>query len=309
MSFTPGGLYFEEFSDSPKIKLGQQLVSATRVFLCNWSDWQAMCYELIGIWRIFGLATIFIPPISFPGVPLMVVSEVDVEPFDGHSPQPGPVDLGAFTNVYKIAKITAQYSTLSYQPDRPDQPNTPEGTILNYSSDHGAEVMTLPNRSLYWGTLNSGTFAAFNQLPVGEDSRPGLIVPTAEINLAWKRVLQPPWEAIKETRGKINQASFFSNEPGTVLFLGSKESRTFQFGQQPNQGQLWDIDYKFSVKSNKLADGVTVVGWNYSYFDGDVGGIGQLPEHWNPIGDLNNKQPYESGDFDALFEFGEIVMS
>lgn len=306
MSFTPGGVYFEEYSDSPKIKLGQDMVSATRVFLVNWFDWQAMCYELIGVWRIFGLAPIFIPPISFPGVPAMVVTDVDIEPFDGHSPQPQQVDLGMFTNIYKIAKITAQYKTMNYQKDRPDQPATPDGTILEYTSDHGAEVITLPNRQLFWATtqgFGQSTFTPLTNYPVGEDTKPGIIVPTGEINLSWRRVLVPPWQAIKECRGKLNNASFFSNEESTCLFLGSRERRTFQFGQMQNQGQLWDVDYKFSVKSNKLKDGSTVVGWNYFYYDNAAPNA----EHWVPVCDSAGNPPYEEADFTQLFQFGPIT--
>jgi hypothetical protein len=286
------GVTFEELEGSPKILINQQGVSATRTFKVAWADWQSLAQELIGIWRLLGGATYFVSPISFPGMTNLIVSDVVVEPYQPESPDANPqVSLGAFTNTYKGgAKLTAGYRTRFDQNNnqRPDLPSVPRGTYLTYTADLSAELMTVPGRTFEWVGTSPAEFLA-------DDVNPGILLPTGRFTLMWHRVLQPPWTAIRNARGKVNNATFLSAPTGTVLFLGAQVTRQFQF---IDDGGFWQIEYSFSENLKELTTGAKV-GWNYLYKDKKVGA-----EHWCEIRDHDGRNPYLSADFAPLFQFG-----
>ena len=293
MATTPNGIYFEELAGSPEVSIGTEMVGAVRNFICNWSDWQVFAYELIGFWRIAGLAPIFTPPIAFPGVPLMIVSDVKIKPFMNQAPAANQyVDIGGDTNVYEIAQLTVTYKTIPFAD--PNNPAVPNGTYLTYEADLGAEIQTMPGRAFLWDGI------ADEDLALPEDMNPGIVIPTGAFTLTWDRVIAPPFDAIRSLRGKLNNAVFRNAAAGTVLFLGAESSRQFQFDPASDRG-FWQMKYHFSENVKTLNDGVTQVGWNYLRWPGP--GPSPNGEEWlRPIDKLG-KLLYESGDLSQLFNF------
>lgn len=294
MNITPlMGISFEELEGSPRVVINQHGLSATRSFRVAWNDWQAFARELIGTWRIIGNATQFVPPIAFPGLANLIVSELQLEPFDGTGPDGGNnVSLGAFTNTYTAggARVTAVYRTMYDEQnlDRADLPAVPQGTYLTYASELSAESIVVPGRIFKW----LGTSPAER---VPDDQAPGILIPTGSHTLSWQRVLRPPWTAIRSLRGKVNSAPFLSAPAGTVLFLGAQATRQFQF---VIGGGFWQIEYRFTECTKELTTG-SKVGWNFFYKEQKVGN-----EHWVEIKDLDDRSPYLGGDFSQLFAFG-----
>lgn len=283
---------FEELEGSPRIRINDQGTSAVRTFRVAWDNWQEFVRDLIGTFRAYGLATEFIPPIEFPGLPNLIVSDVQVEPFDPDNPDgSGGVSLGFLTNAYPSggARITATYRTMTdqFSPSRSDLPPVPNGTYVTYAADLGSERMTVPGRAWLW----SGTSSEH----VADDVNPGIMVPSGIYTLRWQRVPAPPWTKIRSLRGKVNAGSFLSAPAGTVMFLGARASRQFQFIED---GGFWNLDYTFAENCKTLSDGGTQVGWNYFYKEQALAG-----EHWVPITNLEGNPPYQSGNFQQLFQF------
>jgi len=283
---------FEELEGSPRIRVNEQGTTAIRAFRVAWNDWQEFTRALIGEFRAFGLATQFLPPIDFPGLPNLIVNDLQVEPFDPGNPSGGAgVTLGAQTNAYPDggAKVTATYRTMfhEFNRSRRDLPNVPSGTFLTYSADLGSERIAVPGRAWRWADQPA--------VRVPDDVNPGVLVPSGVFTLRWQRVPLPPWSQIRQLRGKLNADTFVSGTPGTVMFLGARVSRRFQFVAD---GGYWNLEYTFAENTKTLADGASKVGWNHYFKESAVGG-----EHWLAIEDQDGAAPYASGDFTQLFQF------
>lgn len=281
---------FEELAGSPRIQASQQGVVAVRSFRVAWQDWPALVRLLLGTGRVVGQATRLVRPPAFPGLRNLMVTDVAVEAFDPESPDgQGDVTLVGRTNGYAGgARLTVTYRTLfdENSQSRPGLPRVPEGTYLVFAAELGAEYLTVPGRVWHWNAPGDPA--------VPDDVNPGLLVPTGAYRLVWLRVPRPPWSAIRSLRGKVNQAEFIGAAAGTVLFLGAKATREFQFF---DEGGFWRLEYSFVEQTKALAGGGQA-GWNHFYKEQAVGG-----EHWIAIADASGNPPYASGDFAALFAF------
>jgi hypothetical protein len=283
---------FEELEGSPTIRISQQGAAAVREFRCAWDDWPALVRLLVGHFDLVGASPTFSAPLEFPGVPNLVVSEIAVEPFDGGAPDGSEVsNLTSGTNRYLLAgaRVTATYRTLfdAAGAARGDLPSVPEGTFLTYEAELGTEVQSLPGRTWHWVDSPDNP-------PLLADQGPALLVPSGTFHLTWQRVPLPPWGAIRELRGTVNDAAFVGSPAGTVLFLGATVERQFPFSPS---GGFWEISYTFAERTIAL-DGGGTVGWNYQYKETPVSG-----EHWVAIADDSDNPPYRAGDFSALFAF------
>jgi hypothetical protein len=282
---------FEELAGSPRIRVNEQGTTAVRTFRVAWADWQEFVRDLIGTFRVLGLATQFVPPIEFPGLPNLIVTDVQVEPFDPENPDGSSViGLGFYTNTYNVAgaRITATYRTIfdERSPSRSDLPGVPSGTFLTYSADLGSERTAVPGRAWTW----SGSSER-----VADDINPGIHMPHGSFTLRWQRVPNPPWSQIRQLRGKVNTSKFLSAPPGTVMFQGARASRRFQFVED---GGFWNLDYMFAENTKTLSDGRTNVGWNYFFKEAALAG-----ENWVAIENQDGNPPYASGNFLQLFTF------
>jgi hypothetical protein len=284
---------FEELEGSPTIALSQRGAVAVRAFRCAWSDWPAVVRLLVGHFELVGAKPVFSAPLEFPGVANLVVSEIAVEPFDGGAPEGTEVtSLGSGTNRYLLAgaRVTATYRTLFdvEHAARGDLPAVPAGTLLTYEAELGTEMQSLPGRTWHW-------VAPPGNPPLMPDQGPAILTPSGAFRLTWQRVALPPWDAIRELRGCVNDANFVGSGAGTVLFLGAAVERQFPFSPS---GGFWEIRYAFAERTIELAGG-GAAGWNYQYKETPVSG-----EHWVAIADDSGNPPYRSGDFSRLFEFG-----
>src|SRR5262249_1400320 len=129
--------------------------------------------------------------------------------------------------------------------------------------------------------------------------------PTENFTLTWHRCLEPPWDAIRDARGTINQFQFLDHAPGTVLFTGCKTSRSFHFGDTA----LWTLPYHFEVMENNLMVGsppvLVYAGWNEIYADKVPAGQ-PANAYWQPIQDAGGNPPYFVADFGPLFGYAPI---
>jgi hypothetical protein len=186
--------------------------------------------------------------------------------------------------------VTATYRTLidADGAARGDLPSVPTGTFLHYEAELGTEAQAVPGRTWHW-------VASPDNPQLLPDQGTNLVRPSGTFHLAWQRVPLPPWDAIRELRGTVNDATFVGCAAGTVLFLGAAVER--QFPLNPSGG-FWEVRYAFAERTIEL-DGGGAVGWNHHYKETAVSG-----EHWVAIADDSDNPPYRGGDFSRLFEFG-----
>ncbi|MDA7977507.1 MAG: hypothetical protein MPJ50_01900 [Pirellulales bacterium] len=284
---------FEELAGSPIIRVNEDGTQAVRHFRVAWSDWLTFARELVGEYRVVGRSFAFIPPQSFPGFENMLVRELDVEPFEPSGPDGSTVStLTSGVNQYPSggARVTATYEAMfdADNKPRPDLPEPPEGTFLSYKADLGSQCIATPGRTWRWDDPP-------DHPPLPPDIQPGVQVAEGSFELTWHRVPLPPWNLIRELRGKLNSATFVGSPPGTVLFTGAKITREFHIFRT---GGFWKVRYSFLESTHELSSGA-LVGWNYFYKETPVSG-----EHWVAIADEDNNRPYVSADLTQLFTFG-----
>ena len=118
-------------------------------------------------------------------------------------------------------------------------------------------------------------------------------IPYTEHHLTWNQVIGPPWSAISQMQGKVNQTAFIGCEPGTLLFVGAAGNKLYRKGDTVSDNPssfTWQIRYVFREKSIK--SGGSIFGWNHFYR--------QSPPGWVELVDGVDKF-YDSGDFNDLF--------
>ncbi len=270
---------FEELAGSPSGTLSDGKFTGKRMFLVDWSDWTAFMIELYGSYTLTGGTPTFNNPATFPGVPQAICTDVSFAPLSGDDPvKNGEITLSNGNAVtYDKAKISATYKipfSNSSNSGRSDLPGVPEGTFLDFSSDHGAEYMTVPGRYWNWkGTTDR----------VAEDTSPGILLPTEDISLTWSRVTSPPWLAIESKKGSVNTAAFVGYPAKTLLFIGARATKSFQLTEQT----FWTLDYSFRARKEE---------WN-KYYKGDG-------DEWTEVEDnTNGTPPFADTSFSSLFAF------
>lgn len=286
----------EELQGSPVVEIDEDGTTATRLFrLPNWDDWRSFAADLVGRYVLVGSQFHFVRPVLFPGYVNLIVAGINVEPLDPASPVGDETSLEGNTNRYPAAgaKLTVTYRTL-YDTDNgqhPDAPGVPSGTYLTYAADLGVDTLQVPGRSWQYDVGGTPT------LP--DDVNPLLVAPTGSYSLTWHRVMRPPWQTIRALRGTVNEQTFVGAAPQTVLFLGARITRQFQFLEQ---GGFWKIRYSFAESAKRLSGG-GVAGWNH--FARRTSAAGD--EVWTPIKAFASSpplRPYAVGDFQTLFQFG-----
>jgi hypothetical protein len=210
-----------------------------------------------------------------------VASDPDVKA--GGTPFFSPYDADFKLPFYDLAWLTITYSSVQVEfpnaangdgggaPDRPNGSSDLLGLVHQLSS--AGEVITLDQSSLMWsdGVSPSGTSVTAHK-----------IIPTIEHNIQWKRVLSPPWEAMRTLLGKVNNMDLGPFQTGTMLeetllYLGFTASPDIK----ADGTRVWDIGYKFSERRiddlTKASEGGAVTpdgitgytsqygGWNHFY--------------------------------------------
>lgn len=176
---------------------------------------------------------------------------------------------------YDKAVLTINYASPQVENSNPGSEDQPNGTDdvagLTHQLSTGGETITLEKDALYWsdGTSANGTTVSAHK-----------IVVTIEHNIQWKRVLSPPWEAMRSLVGKVNDMDLGPFQTGTIveetlLYLGFTATPDIM----ADGVRVWDIGFRFSERrvdeltkdtflGTVTADGVTghaseYGGWNH----------------------------------------------
>jgi len=277
---------FKELAGSPLETYGPDGMKAQRVLLCGWDDRELVVEQLLGDGYEYGGRS----RAQYPGKPDVVAMRTRCEPFtDDLAPQVLSELTEGLNRYNGFAKVTVSYELL-VPSDREDLPAVEQGTILTYRQQPGGETMVLPGHALAW--------AGAAEAPVPPEAVPPIHVPVVEHHFTWHRVVRPPWEAIRQCMGTVNEAAFMGAAAATVLFAGATAEREFiRFDELANPALAWWIGYLFREKAIKTPGG-SVVGFNHAYRSLPADDPG-----WDELVDANGNRPYPSSDFSQLFQF------
>jgi hypothetical protein len=286
---------FKELAGSPVETYGPDGMQAERRLLCAYEDRQAVVAALLGNADILG----GLGRAEYPGCPGVLAMRVRVEPFEKRPDEQGPFnDLTADLNSYsgQFVELVVNYEMLDADAHRPDLPMPEPGTVLTYRMTFAGEYLRLPSHGLAWQSAAT--------LPVAPDAVPTLRLPIVEHHVTWHRVVQPPWEAIRECVGAVNNDLFLGAAAETLLCDGAKADRELAGFDDLHAPQCaWRIIYVFREKAIKVLDataGPVVYGWNHAYH-----ALLASPG-WDRLVDADGNCLYRTADFATLFSFGAV---
>ncbi len=283
---------FKELAGSPWESYGPEGMKAQRRLLVAWESRHALVAELLGTGYEFGGAL----PVQYPDRPYVVAVRVKLQPWPKC-----PDEQGAFTDVQselnsysgKYAELTADYELIDARNSRPDLPTIEDETFLTYRMDFGGEYVELPVHSMAWDSDAT--------IPVPPEAVATVRVPIVEHHVTWHHVVNPPWGAIRQSVGTVNEGQFLGAAAETVLFDGARADKQFirvDELQQPEFG--WQIAYVFREKAIKH-NGQTY-GWNHAYRSLPADDPG-----WDKLADAAGQTPYQTSDLSTLFQFAAIA--
>ena len=277
---------FKELAGSPLETYGPDGMKAQRVLVCGWDDRELVVGQLLGDGYEFGGRG----RAEYPDKPDVVAMRVRCEPLaDDVTPQVLEELTEGLNHYNGFARVTVNYELLAAC-DRTDLPAVEEGTLLTYRQQPGDETMILPGHALTW--------AGAPGVPVPPEAVPAIHVPIVEHQFTWHRVVRPPWEAIRQCVGTVNDAVFLGAAAGTVLFAGATSEREFiRIDDLANPALSWRMGYLFREKAVKTGGG-SVAGWNHAYRSLPADDPG-----WDELVDAGGNGPYPSSDFSPLFQF------
>ncbi len=244
---------FKELSGSPQEFFGPQGMTAVRRLICAWNDRRALVGELLGDASAPGGGS----PANYPGTPDLVAARIEVEPLAEDLVRQDFSSLIEGINAYEgFAKITVHYELLdaSAAANLPQEMEAPANTFLTYATDLDDQTVRVPGDSL---ALPGNPTATLSAAPafVGETptvfpaaAMGDVILPVSIHRLAWHRVASPPWTAIRECQGMLNDGEFLGVPAGRLLFDGVKTAREL-LGLADGDPQLaWRLEYRFREK-------------------------------------------------------------
>lgn len=263
---------FRELAGSPKEEWdAEKGFRATRRLTVDWVDRNAFVQAILGTPGLFGGT----PASHYPGRPGVLPKSVTITPF--LSEEDPPVyqlfydDPSAYLNNYNgIALIEVTYETTAKEEEEEDpgeKPETEPETYLTRSWDFGGEYMLFPGmKAAANGSQNMTAQEAAAAPPVDPSQKIARFIPITEHRFVWSRVSKVPWDAIRNMRGKVNDAELWGCLSETLLFMGCQVEREYAYYDDTDVDppkSFYKVTYIFREKQIPYA-GATY-GWNHIF--------------------------------------------
>jgi len=236
---------FHELAGSPVETYGPAGMTARRTLACAWADRHALVRALLGDGYRFGEGA---GRAAYPTVSAAVAMTVRVEPLmDDPTGQPlGGVSDG-LSAYHGFARVTVDYELV----DRAELTTvvaSPPGTLLTYRMEPVEEHLRLPGDRLSWPGNLAASFPA--------EAEGTVRLPAVRHRLTWRRVMRPPWSAIRRCTGALSATEFLGAEAGALLFEGAAAEREFLRLSELNEAEhVWRIEYAFRENPLRPAPG------------------------------------------------------
>ncbi len=207
---------YKELTGSPVEQYGANGMTATRLFICPWDDRDSFVEEILGEDYQSGVSD----PVAYPGAGDITAIKVKVEPLNDDLEIQDLGDLAGGLNAYQgFAKVTVSYKKQDEYLMLNAVASIASQSQLTYSTKLTYDEVTLPGGDLL---LPGNTQVAF---PTGSQ---GVVrIPVTKHILTWSGVTDPPWTAIRNSKGTWNNAAFLGCPAGTLLFDGANVKGVF----------------------------------------------------------------------------------
>ena len=275
---------FQELAGSPVEQYSSDGFTATRKFLVPWIQRESFARWLLGTAESYGTRE----SVTYPNQSDVTPWQLKIVPYDDSTIEKQTMSQPseALNSYDGLALITVDYKTTTQQ-DIDDGPSAETGTRLTYRITYESNESELNPVGAYWSNTS-----------VSLTNADGLVkrIPQTIHLLTWQQVLYPPWTAIRELQGRVNNADFLSCPAETLLFDGVTVNKLFRGDLQNGASDFcWSLEYRFRQKI--VYQNANVCGWNHG-FRGETGAWEriQLGSAGSPVSAL-----YESGDFSKLF--------
>lgn len=282
MAYTTDGTYYREIGGSPTYNKTQKGASGTDTWMVPWSA--AFSFANTVVPSEYKLGKFTIKPLGwgFRYDASIFAESVDCSPWYGEEP-----GVTGNSDASKWAKVKVSYKVPEEEEEEDDE-DDPE-TFLTHKITIGAELMTVPPRNV---TLTDASMDPANtkveDIMTDEDAPITILMPTAEHQFTWKRVIDPPFAAIYDNIGKVNSGAFLGAGKESLMFLGCDAQREFTTGD----AKPWTLDYRFSHRCARPVGAPNPLTWNHFY----------VPKKgtWEVLR-WNGNKAYEQGNFMNLF--------
>lgn len=251
MGVTPRGINYEEIKP-PQFRYSREGISATRTLKIAWEDIERFAAEAFPAGAVTNGGNIIPATQTFPGKSYLILSNLDVTPFDEENPQTN--DSYGVATCDSGATVTLSYETQSFTEGQPLGGDDEEGlglAIFSHALQIGGEYYSLPANAVSW---TQAAFDPFN--PPSPDAeadtnqfdnlQAAKLIPIIEHVITLYRVPELPMEAIREKIGRVNlnYDNLFDAEAETLLFMGANATRKVT----TEGADAWEIEYRFSQR-------------------------------------------------------------
>ncbi len=300
---------FNEISGSPKRIQTSVNAEAERRGIIAWSDIDALIAQVFPSTINAGIVVEQGAGVAYPGNSFLRADSIEFVPHFGEEDPTTNVDLSQdfdTLTTYTSALATIVYLTQKFAQGEEEQEEDPT-TFLRHRWSIGGEFLSLGGDSAIWEL--DGEQSA--------DTEPAVFVPTVEHEITWPRVTSPPFAAIRDRIGKVNdtELNFVTGTIAkeTLAFVGAEIQREVL----SDGSRAWEVTYRFSerrvVSLDEDADlsgpSPGIGGWNHYWrsfdsTDTNVPGFYRLILiNASPVGDLFNSV-YKQASFAELFQSG-----
>ena len=285
MPYTPTGAYYSELGGSPTYQVSTDSASASDLWMVPWGT-------------VFGFTNTIIPaPVEVGGQSYqparwafrydssLKADSVSVTPFYGEEP-----GITGNSPASAWAKMKVSYKVPDKEEEEEEDEDDPE-TFLTHKLTIGAEMMTVPPRSaMMEGSQSLDPANSVEDQHTDEDAPITILMPTAEHQFTWKKVISPPFSSIYNLMGCVNKSAFLGADAETLMFLGCDATQEYTTGGV----NPWTLDYRFSHRVAQPIGAPNPLTWNHFY----------VPKkgEWNKLEFGPNKDhAYHALDFSDLF--------
>ncbi len=236
---------FHELAGSPVETYGPNGITARRTLACAWADRHRLVRALLGDGYRFGDGG---SRAAYPTAAAAVAMTVQVAPLM-HDPVGQP--LGGLSDglsaYHGFAQVTVDYELVD-QAERTAAVASEPGTLLTYRIEPTEELLRLPGDCLAWHGNPAAVFPA--------EGAGTVRFPAVRHRLTWRRVVRPPWSAIRRCTGALSATEFLGAEAGALLFEGAAAEREFLRLSELNEAEhVWRIEYAFRENPLRPAPG------------------------------------------------------
>ena len=289
MPYTSTGGLYVELGGSPTYNKSTDTAAATDTWMVPWAHAFDFCDEIMPQPILIGGIAYQPPRWAFRYDTNLKVDSIDLTPF--FSEEPG---ITGSSDASDWAKMKVSYK-VSDKEEEPEEDNDDPETFLTHRISIGAEMMTVPGRNVVLetpastsGSASASAVEAAKKM-TDEDAPITILMPTAEQQFTWKKVLNPPFAAIYRNIGKVNEANWLGADGETLMFLGCDAQREFTTGSV----EPWTLDYRFTHRCAKPLDAPSPLTWNHFYVP--------KTESWQKLEFAGGNNAYQTGDFINLF--------